>query len=67
MLMKLKINFLVASFTLTFSTMYGQTTLESKAKEWIAKNPNKVGMASKDNFELKSSKKSLSGETLRFQ
>lgn len=66
--MNLKINFLVASFALTFSTMYGQTTtLESKAKEWIAKNPNKVGMASKDNFELKSSRKSLSGETLRFQ
>jgi len=66
--MNLKINFLVASFALTFSTMYGQTTtLESKARDWISKNSNKIGTTSKDNFEFQSSRKSLSGETLRFQ
>jgi Zn-dependent metalloprotease len=66
--MKLKINFLVASFALTFSTMYAQTTtLESKAKDWISKNSNKIGTTSQDHFDLKSSRKSQSGETLRFQ
>lgn len=66
--MKLKINFLVASFALTFSTMYGQTTaLESKAQDWISKNSNKIGTTSRDHFDLKSSRKSQSGETLRFQ
>ena len=66
--MNLKINFLVASFALTFSTMYAQTTtLESKARDWISANSNKIGTASKDHFEFKSSRKSLSGETLRFQ
>ncbi|UQB67229.1 T9SS type A sorting domain-containing protein [Epilithonimonas zeae] len=66
--MNLKINFLVVSFALTFSTMYGQTTtLESKARDWISKNSNKIGTTSKDNFEFQSSRKSLSGETLRFQ
>ena len=66
--MKLKINFLVASFALTFSAMYGQNTaLESKAQDWISKNANKIGTASHDHFEFKSSRKSLSGETLRFQ
>lgn len=66
--MKLKINFLVASFALTFSTMYGQTTaLESKAQDWISKNYNKIGISSQDHFDLKSSRKSQSGETLRFQ
>ncbi|SEQ59832.1 T9SS type A sorting domain-containing protein [Epilithonimonas lactis] len=66
--MNLKINFFVASFALTFSTMYAQTTtLESKARDWISANSNKIGTASKDHFEFKSSRKSLSGETLRFQ
>jgi len=66
--MKLKINFLVVSFALTFSTMYGQTTaLESKAQDWISKNYNKIGISSQDHFDLKSSRKSQSGETLRFQ
>jgi len=66
--MKLKINFLVASFALTFSTMYAQTTtLESKAKDWISKNSNKIGTTLQDHFDLKSSRKSQSGETLRFQ
>ncbi|PZU88192.1 MAG: hypothetical protein DI529_05995 [Chryseobacterium sp.] len=66
--MNLKINFLVASFALTFSTMYAQTTtLESKARDWMFKNSNKTGISSTDNFDFKSSRKSLSGETLRFQ
>lgn len=66
--MNLKINFLVAGFALTFSTMYAQTNaLESKAQDWISKNSNKIGTTSQDHFEFKSSRKSLSGETLRFQ
>ncbi len=65
--MNLKITCLVASFAMTFSTMYGQTSLESKARSWIAGNSNKIGASSNDHFDFQSSRKSLSGETLRFQ
>ncbi|MPT31533.1 MAG: T9SS type A sorting domain-containing protein [Chryseobacterium sp.] len=66
--MNLKTTLLVTGFALTFSTMYAQTTaLESKARDWISKNSNKTGTTPNDNFDFKSSRKSLSGETLRFQ
>ncbi|WP_084403467.1 T9SS type A sorting domain-containing protein [Epilithonimonas caeni] len=66
--MKLKTTLLVTGFALTFSTMYAQTTtLESKARDWISKNSNKTGTTPNDNFDFRSSRKSLSGETLRFQ
>lgn len=65
--MNLKINFLVAGFALTFSTMYAQTSLESKARSWMASNSNKIGTNVKDHFDLRSSRQSLAGETLRFQ
>ncbi|WP_374443508.1 T9SS type A sorting domain-containing protein [Epilithonimonas sp.] len=65
--MNLKITCLAATFALTFSTMYGQNKLESKARSWIAGNSNKIGVTPQDYFEFQSSRKSLSGETLRFQ
>lgn len=67
--MNLKITLFITGFALTFSTMYqSQTTLlESKAREWMSRNSNKTGTTSKDNFDFRSSRKSLSGETLRFQ
>ena len=66
--MNLKTTLLITGFALTFSTMYqAQTTLEAKAKAWISQNSNKIGTTSKDNFDFQSSRKSLSGETLRFQ
>lgn len=68
--MKPKTIFLSLSFALTFSTAYAQdaSRLESKAREWLAAgNASKVGVANNLNFKLENSRKSISGETLRFQ
>lgn len=66
--MNLKIT-LITGFALTFSTLYqAQTTeLQTKARDWISKNSNKIGTTSNDHFDFRSSRKSQSGETLRFQ
>lgn len=65
--MNLKTTLLITGFALTFSTMYQAQTLEAKAKAWISQNASKIGTTSKDHFDFQSSRKSLSGETLRFQ
>lgn len=66
--MNLKIT-LITGFALTFSTLYqAQTTeLQTKARDWISKNSNKIGTTSNDHFDFRSSRKGQSGETLRFQ
>lgn len=66
----MKIKFISCSIAVLFlslSTINAQNTkLESKARAWLTNNAAKVGLSTNADLQLKSSRKSISGENLRF-
>lgn len=66
--MKVKPNFLVLFFGLSFSGLFAQqSALEGQAKKWISDNSKELGIQSHQKLDLSFVKKGYSGETLRFQ
>lgn len=65
--MKLKIHLLAAAFAICFSVNAQESKNESAARKWIADHAKELKIKDYHTFKLNFVRKSLSGETLRFQ